>query len=151
MQRVEVKLNLAQNLIILMILYLNCVHSLLAVLAEHLNAEIVAGTVTSKQDALDYVTWTYFFRRLVVNPRLMMTCTVSTVHLFATFIYSFIAFLSLFSLLFSYYQLEDAESLTVNTFLTSVVDKALIELQDSYCIEIEEVCVCMHLGLLSFS
>ena len=42
--------------------------SLLDVLPDHLNAEIVAGTVASKQEAVDYLTWTYFFRRLLQNP-----------------------------------------------------------------------------------
>ncbi len=42
--------------------------SLLAVLPNHVNAEIVAGTVQSKQGILDYLTWTYFFRRLIKNP-----------------------------------------------------------------------------------
>lgn len=42
--------------------------SLLAVISDHLNAEIVASTITSKQEAMEYLTWTYFFRRLLVNP-----------------------------------------------------------------------------------
>ena len=42
--------------------------NLLEVLSDHLNAEIVGGTINSKQDALDYMTWTYFFRRLLMNP-----------------------------------------------------------------------------------
>ena len=42
--------------------------SLLNVLPDHLNAEIVAGTITTIQEALDYMTWTYFFRRLLQNP-----------------------------------------------------------------------------------
>lgn len=36
--------------------------NLLQVLPDHLSAEIVAGTIKTKQEALDYLTWTYFFR-----------------------------------------------------------------------------------------
>ncbi|GFU32706.1 activating signal cointegrator 1 complex subunit 3 [Nephila pilipes] len=42
--------------------------SLIKVLPEHLNAEVVAGTIGSKQQCLDYITWTYLFRRLLQNP-----------------------------------------------------------------------------------
>ena len=37
-------------------------------LAEHLNAEINSGTITNKQSCMDYLTWTYWFRRITRNP-----------------------------------------------------------------------------------
>lgn len=42
--------------------------SLMGVLPDHINAEIVAGTIKNKQEFLDYLTWTYYFRRLMKNP-----------------------------------------------------------------------------------
>merc|ERR1712137_591438 len=37
-------------------------------LTDHLNAEIVARTIKTRDEAIDYVCWTYFFRRLQANP-----------------------------------------------------------------------------------
>ncbi|KAN0023819.1 hypothetical protein ACTFIV_008206 [Dictyostelium citrinum] len=37
-------------------------------LHDHLNAEIVSGTIQSKQGAINYLVNTFFFRRLVVSP-----------------------------------------------------------------------------------
>lgn len=42
--------------------------SLATQLTDHLNAEIASGTLTSRQNCIDYLTWTYFFRRLTKNP-----------------------------------------------------------------------------------
>nr|XP_022293850.1 activating signal cointegrator 1 complex subunit 3-like [Crassostrea virginica] len=80
--------------------------NLLEVLPDHMNAEIVAGTVTSKQDAMDYITWTYFFRRLVQNP--------------------------------TFYNLDGTDFDSINKFLSSLVEKALYELECSYCIEVDD-------------
>jgi activating signal cointegrator complex subunit 3 len=38
------------------------------VLIEHINAEIVSGMIASRRDAIHYMTWTYYFRRLYANP-----------------------------------------------------------------------------------
>uniref|UniRef100_T1PKB2 Sec63 Brl domain protein n=1 Tax=Musca domestica TaxID=7370 RepID=T1PKB2_MUSDO len=76
--------------------------SLLEVLPEHINAEIVAGTVQTKQAALDYLTWTFFFRRLLRNP--------------------------------TYYNLEGLEPSQVNTFLSSLVEKVIYELEAAACV-----------------
>lgn len=84
--------------------------NLLEVLPDHLNAEIVAGTIGTKQEVLDYLTWTYFFRRLMQNP-------------------------SYYNL-----ELENEAETTniVNAYLSAIVEKSLRTLSESYCIQMEE-------------
>lgn len=43
--------------------------SLLPVLANHVNAEVNAGMVSSKQGIMEYLAGTYFYRRLFANPK----------------------------------------------------------------------------------
>lgn len=37
-------------------------------LHDHINAEIAAGNLHSLQDVVDYISWTFFYRRLLSNP-----------------------------------------------------------------------------------
>lgn len=41
---------------------------LLKVLPDHVNAEIASETVPTKSNLMEYLTWTYLFRRLLENP-----------------------------------------------------------------------------------
>eukprot|EP01029_Cantina_marsupialis_P030668 TRINITY_DN838_c0_g1_i2.p1 TRINITY_DN838_c0_g1~~TRINITY_DN838_c0_g1_i2.p1 ORF type:complete len:1736 (-),score=582.30 TRINITY_DN838_c0_g1_i2:39-4685(-) len=52
---------------------------LFKVLPDHLNAEIVGGTISSMKDAVEYLSWTYLFRRLLVNPSFYVSTDDSSV------------------------------------------------------------------------
>ncbi|CAN0921129.1 DExH-box ATP-dependent RNA helicase DExH12 [Linum grandiflorum] len=50
-------------------------------LHDNFNAEIVAGVIENKQDAVDYLTWTLMYRRLTQNPNYYNLQGVSHRHL----------------------------------------------------------------------
>lgn len=50
-------------------------------LHDHMNAEVVVGVVENKQDAVDYLTWTFMYRRLTKNPNYYNLQGVSHRHL----------------------------------------------------------------------
>jgi antiviral helicase SLH1 len=86
--------------------------SLHNVLDNHLGAEVSAETITTKQDALDYLTWTFFFRRLHKNP-------------------------SYYGLEISAEEHNTiAAQQQANEYMISMVDKSLNELAESKCLEI---------------
>ncbi|OTA69437.1 Sec63 Brl domain-containing protein [Hypoxylon sp. EC38] len=86
--------------------------SLHIVLDNHLCAEVSAETITTKQDALDYLTWTFFFRRLHKNP-------------------------SYYGLEISAEEHNTiAAQQLANDFMVDMVNKSLDELAASKCVEI---------------
>ncbi|KAK4651406.1 putative steryl acetyl hydrolase mug81 [Podospora pseudocomata] len=86
--------------------------SLHTVLDNHLCAEICAETIITKQDALDYLTWTFFFRRLHKNPSYYGLEISAEEHNTTT-----------------------AQQLA-NEFIISMVDSSLHELTVSKCVEV---------------
>lgn len=50
-------------------------------LHNHVNSEIVTRTINTKQEALDYITWTFLYRRLVQNPNYYNLSGTTTRHL----------------------------------------------------------------------
>ena len=86
--------------------------SLHNVLDNHFAAEISAETVATKQDALDYLTWTFFFRRLHKNP-------------------------SYYGLEITAEQNNTiAAQQAANDFMIEMVDKSMSELAESGCIQL---------------
>ena len=87
--------------------------SLHNVLDNHLGAEVSAGTIATFQDALDYLTWTFFFRRLHKNP-------------------------SYYGLEISAEEHNTiAAQQIANDYMTELVTKSLGELSESGCIAIQ--------------
>lgn len=84
---------------------------------DHFNAEIVAGTIKTKQDAIEYLTWTYLIQRLMKNPE--------------------------------YYGLHSLEEISINTFLSDLVERCIQTLYSSYCVDIDEVSFDSYLSLLT--
>lgn len=80
--------------------------SLAGQLTDHLNAEIASGTLTKQQHCIDYLTWTYFFRRLTKNP-------------------------SYYGLVNEGGKIAD----TINKYLKNLVEENLQKLVDAKCVE----------------
>ena len=50
-------------------------------LIDHLNVEIVAKTIENKQDCVDWITWTFMYRRLTQNPNFYNLQEISGTHI----------------------------------------------------------------------
>ena len=59
----------------------------------------------------------------------------------ATYVYTYVIIIRILILLcFSYYDLEVVSDESVNKFLSKIVEKIIIDLSQSYCLVVDEVC-----------
>ena len=109
---------------------------------DHFNAEIVTKTIENKQDAVDYLTWTFIYRRCTTT-----TTTTSSYRLcFSSSSAFFLFFSSSFPLLTplarmtqnpNYYNLAGVTYRHLSDHLSEMVESTLAELEHSKCISIE--------------
>ena len=84
-------------------------------LHDHLNAEIVSGTITNTNDIIEFLSCTYLYRRLAMVNIYYLILKNPT-----------------------YYGAIDTSEITVSKFLKTLIDEALRELQESDCITKDE-------------
>ena len=103
-------------------------------LHDHFNAEIVTKTIENKQDAVDYLTWTFLYKRMTMNPNyysLQVSRMGTSSFLHGSNITSFSKYLIRFFFQgVSYRHLSD--------HLSELVETTLNELEHSKCISIED-------------
>lgn len=105
-------------------------------LHDHFNAEIVTKTVENKQDAVDYLTWTFLYRRMTQNPNYYNLQGESRVesfqkrHLDTSDVWNGCCILWFTSSGMSHRHLSD--------HLSELVETTLHDLEQSKCISIED-------------
>ena len=98
------------------------------IMADHLNAEIASGMLKSRVDCMEYLTWTYFYRRLKQNPSfydlipLALQDEVEEKNENALPIYGY-----------GHVSQDD-----LNMFLSKMIDQSLNKLQASGCVHVDE-------------
>jgi pre-mRNA-splicing helicase BRR2 len=93
-------------------------------LHDHFNAEIVTKTIENKQDAVDYLTWSFMYRRIAQNPNY------------------YVSFIN--------QNLQGVTNQHISDFLSELVEVTLEDLSKSRCILVDEDQVTpLNLGMIA--